>query len=143
MNTTTTNKNPRTTSKEVKTKIQDYVLSCVSTEDFTEHDGTLKTSLEIICSEFKRVACYENNIKNLKTYQAAFIDWIWGLPTCFQVDYTNYEILDKMASFGLPLPTNKEESQGIDLFTYLVFREFVAVCTKNKVNFWAYCHYSK
>lgn len=127
----------KTNSKEVKAAMQAHLLDCIDTRDFNQHDGSLKTSLQIICEEFKRVAIYPYNLKHFKTYQACFIDWLQGLPSCFEVEFTNHGILEKMKSFGLPLPTNKDESQGIDLYHYLVFREFLSLCKSNKVDFWA------
>ena len=124
----------RTNSKEVKAAIQAYIISTIDTSGFTGHDGTLKTSLEIIAAEFKRVALFDNNIRYHKTYQACFIDWLQGLPSCINIDYMNYRILELMESFGLPLPANKEETDGIDLFFALIYREYLSICKQNSVS---------
>lgn len=137
MNTQTTVK---TTNKEVKAKIQAYVIDCISTEGYDVKDDSLKTSLELVCEEFNSAACYKHNLLRLKTYQEVFIDWLDGLPSCFSIEYYDNEILKLMASFGLPLPANKEPEDGIKLFKYLIFREFTTLCKKNGVNFWDYCH---
>lgn len=138
--TKTQTKNPRTTSREVKAKIQSYVIDCISTDGFPVKDDTLKTSLELVCAEFNSAACYRYNLLRLKTYQEIFIDWLDGLPSCFSIECYNGATLELMASFGLPLPSNKEPEDGIKLFKYLIFREFVALCKKNNINFWAYCN---
>ena len=56
-----------------------------------------------------------------------------GLPSCLSIEFSNYGILGKMAEFGLPLPANKDEEQGIDLYYNLIFREFVAILKENKL----------
>lgn len=118
--------------------MQAHLLDCIDTREFNQHDGTLKTSLQIICEEFKRVALYDYNKQRYHgNYQGMFIDWLQGLPSCFEVEFTNHGILQKMAAIGLPLPANKDESQGIDLYHYLVFREFISLCKKNEVDFWS------
>jgi hypothetical protein len=124
----------KTNCKEVKTVIQKYVIDCIDTSDYPEIKTDLKNQLSFIVDEFHRVAMYSNNIHRFKgNYQQLFIDWLSGLPSYFNVEYRNYEILELMSSFGLPLPANKEESQGIDLFYYLVYREFLTLLKKNNL----------
>lgn len=139
----TTHKNPRTTSKEVKTAIQNYILGAIDTEDYPEVSNTIPAQLEFICSEFKRVAGYKNNLSFHKTYQQCFIDWFQGMPSYFDISVYNYDIIHElMPSFGLPLPSNKTESEGIELFNYLIYREFIALCKKNKVDFYSFLNWN-
>lgn len=137
---TTATPPPRTNTKEVKAKIQAYIIECISTDGFPVKDDSLAASLELICSEFKAAACYKHNILRLGSFQDIFIDWLQGLPSCLNIEYWTDEIIKLMESFGLPLPQNKTEQDGVNLFHYLIFREFVALCRKNKVDFWAYCN---
>lgn len=69
-----TTKNPRTTSKEVKAKIQAYIIDCISTDGFDIQDNTLRAGLLLVCEEFHSAACYRHNLLKLKTYQEVFID---------------------------------------------------------------------
>ncbi len=62
-----------------------------------------------------------------------FIDWLQGLPSCLNIEFVNYKILDLMAGFGLPLPANKTEDQGIDMFFYLIYREFNKLLKQNNL----------
>ena len=124
----------RTNNKVVRDAIKKYVLSCIDTSDYNEHTGELIDSLNIIKSEIERCAFYPNNLRKLKTYQACFIDWLHGLPGCLNIEFRNYEILELMKSFSLPLPANNDETDSINLFYYLVYREFSAICKANKVN---------
>jgi len=137
---TTAIKKVRTNSKEVKTAIQNYILSAIDTDGQFNHELSIEDQLTFICSEFKRVAGYKNNIKHHGTYQQCFIDWFQGMPSYFNIEVYNTEILLLMASFGLPLPDNKDESEGVQLFNNLIFINFVDLCKKFKVDFWAYCN---
>jgi len=136
----TNTKSPRTTSKEVKQKIQSYIIDCISTDGFPVPDNSLKSGLQLVCEEFNSAACYRHNLLRLKTYQEVFIDWLQGLPSCLSVEYYDNEIIKLMEYFGLPLPENKDIQDGVTLFRYLIFREFVALCKRNDVDFWSYCN---
>jgi hypothetical protein len=132
----TTIKTVKTNSKEVKTAVQKYIIDCIDTSDFEGHiEGDTKNDLQIIADEFKRVALYPNNLRNLGSYQACFIDWLQGLPSCINIDYMTYRQLEILESLGLPLPANKDKMDGVNLFYYLIFREFSALCRKYKVSF--------
>jgi len=126
-------KKVRITNDAVRAKIQNYIFDCVDTEDFESHTGDMQTSLEIIWKEFQRVALYANNLRNLKSYEACFIDWLQGLPGCLNIDYMTYRQLELMAQFGLPLPEGKDEMDGVNLFYKLIYREFCRVSELNGV----------
>ena len=136
----TTAKTFRTNSKQVKTAIQSYILNCIDTEfqDEVPENATIPEQLNFICSEFKRVAGFKNNISYHKTYQKCFIDWFQGMPSYFNIEVYNSDILELMASFGLPLPSNKDESDGIELFNNLIFINFVDLCKKYKNEVYIY-----
>jgi hypothetical protein len=127
----------RTNTKVVKTAVQQYIIDSLSAEGFNIPD-TLPAKLENVCAEFKSAAGYRNNILRNKTYQNCFIDWLQGLPSSINITVYNHEIMELMESFGLPKPENKTEEQGIDLFYYLIFSNFVDLCKKHKVDFYSY-----
>ena len=130
----------KTNNKIVKTAIQKYIIDCIDTSEQGLKDNiTLPEQLEFICSEFKRVAGYEYNLKRLPNIQERFTDWHSGLPSYFNIEYRNWEIIKElMPSFNLPLPANKTEEQGIKLFYNLIYINFLDLCKKNKVNFYQY-----
>ena len=113
----------KTNNKIVKTAIQKYIIDCIDTsEQGLNENINLAGKLEFICSEFKRVAGYEYNLKRFPNVQERFIDWLLGLPSYFNIEYYNDEIINVlMPSFSLPLPANKTEEQGIKLFYNLIF----------------------
>ena len=124
----------KTNCKEVKTKVQEYIINYIDTEDYPEVKPSLRDQLTFIVDEFYRVAMHPHNIHRLKgNYQALFIDWLSGLPSYFNIEYRNFEILELMASFGLPLPDNKDETDGVNLFYYLIYREFLTLLKKHNL----------
>lgn len=106
----------KTNSKEVKQAVQSYILQAI---DFTgyEVESTLANALKYYKSE-------SGPIRGRETVQEHFIDFLMGLPSWFNIEYCNWDILQLMKSWGLPLPVNKTEEEGIKLFHYLIFREF-------------------
>ena len=122
----------KTNCKEVKTALQSYIIDCIDTTEYPEIKTDLKNQLTFIVDEFHRVNCYPVNMQRYKgNYQALFTDWHSGLPSYFNIEYRNYAILELMASFGLPLPSDKDETDGINLFYHLVYREFLTLLKKN------------
>jgi ketopantoate reductase len=126
----------KTNSKEVKVKIQSYIIDCIDLSDYDNvKQDTDKDKLQFIVSEFHRVAIYPYNLHHFaNNYQKMFTDWTMGLPGYFNIEYRNYRILELMAEFGLPLPANKTEEQGIELFFVLVYREFNALLSKHNLS---------
>jgi len=130
----------KTNNKIVKDAIQKYIINCIDIEEQGLPENiTLAGQLEFICSEFKRVAGYEYNLRRLPNIQERFIDWLSGLPSYFNIEYRNYEIVSElMPSFNLPLPANKTEDQGVKLFYCLIYMNFLDLCKKHKVDFYKY-----
>ncbi|MEO6306174.1 MAG: hypothetical protein ABIP51_23705 [Bacteroidia bacterium] len=122
-----------TNSIFVKIPVQNYIINCLSTDGYDTPSDTLKEKLQLVFDEFKNAAIFPNNIKRLGTYQACFIDWLNGAPSVLSIELYTHKIMDIMASWGLPLPANKDEMDGVNLFHYLIYREFMNLCKKNKV----------
>lgn len=125
----------RTNSKEVKEKIQAYIISCIDTEQFPEHDGTLWKSLFLVANELQINAFTKYELKQNGTYQKAFIYYLMGLPSYFSIEVYNSEVIKLMESFGLPLPANKDISDGVELFNNLIYINFCDLCKKNGLVF--------
>lgn len=125
----------KTNSKQVKEAIQKYIVECFNTEEFEDHDGTTKKSIEIVLTDFARVALYKNNLHNLKSYQACFVDWIMGLPHALAIEFRTFAILELMAGFGLPLPEGKEEVDGEELFRNLIYLNLIDMAKREGIDY--------
>jgi len=112
----------KTNSKEVKQAVQAYIMSCI---DFSNYGkgNTIANCLEAYKSE-------SAPLRRNESIQEHFIYFLNGLPSWLSIEYYNHAILELMASWGLPLPKNKDEQDGIDLYHYLIFREFCALLKK-------------
>jgi len=118
----------RTTNKQVVEKIRAYIQESIDSARVSDYPG-----LDIlqVAADYKRVAHYPANFAYFKhNQQAMFKDWMQGLPSILPMDYTNYGILQVMESFGLPLPEGKSEEDGVELFYYLIYREFCRMLKK-------------
>ena len=124
----------KTTSKEFKAIVRAYIAECVSVDGYEGNFPDFGSKLALVVNAAKQAAFFPDNIKRFG-YQGAFIDWLWGLPSCFNVDYENYRILEILESWGLPLPKGKDETDAINFFMNLIYREFSALCRINKINF--------
>tara|TARA_R100001244_G_scaffold54060_1_gene46806 strand:- start:2839 stop:3228 length:390 start_codon:yes stop_codon:yes gene_type:complete len=111
----------RTTRKEVKNAVQAHILDCVNCEDF-EIEDTEHEKVKLIRDEFNRVAVYPHNLHRFKNYQGCFTDYLNGAPMHFLI--YNHEILEEMENnWHLPQPENKDISDSVNLYHYLIFRE--------------------
>lgn len=131
----------KTNSKQVKAAIQQYIIDSLDNSCHPESGDDLTSKLTLVCDEFKSAAVFANNIKRYGTWQAVFIDWLMGLPSCLSIEYYTKEILELMASWGLPLPVNKTEQDGEDLYRQLIYVNFLDLCKKHKVNYYSYLNY--
>lgn len=131
----------RTNSKEVKAAIQKHIIDCLDNSGYPNCGDDLTSKLVLVCEEFKNASVFANNIKRLGDWQAVFIDWLGGLPSSLSIEYYTKEILELMASWGLPLPANKTEQDGEQLYRSLIYINFLDLCKKNKVNFYSYLNY--
>lgn len=112
----------RTTNKQVVNKIRAYIQESIDAAASSDYPGL--DILQVV-ADFKRVSYYPANFERFKhNRQAMFKDWMQGLPSILPMDYSNYDILQVMSSWGLPLPPDKDETDGIELFYWLIFREF-------------------
>lgn len=100
------------TRKEQTTLINNYMLSAVDCEGFTAKsvgpEGTIidmpvvcttdKDKVNFVMGEFERYD-YANNVERIPNTQLRFADWLMGLPSCFNIDYANYRILEIVISW--------------------------------------------
>jgi len=129
----TTNKPLRTTSKEVKTKIQNYILDCINTDGFDVDVKTEEEKINFLIDEYRRDYVFKDNLLRYKTYQNLFIEWIMGLPSCFNVHYTNFEILELVKEWNGYVPPDNKVYDTIENFRRLIFRELCVLARKYKV----------
>ena len=93
----------------MESKINKYILECV---DFSGYESikadTDKEKLAELFKVFKSEQGY--NISRVGI-QTAFKEWVQGLPSCFNVDFENYKILEFAEQIGSIKPNATESEQ--------------------------------
>jgi hypothetical protein len=122
-----------TNSKCFNEEVQKHIIERLST-DQTE---VLKEQLQDVVDEFKNwYGPYEQ--KRNPNIQSAFINWLWGLPSCINQEYENYEITQAYNSFFInceALPKETEQEKINMYYMYWIFKGFKALCKKEGVQF--------
>jgi hypothetical protein len=90
--------------------IETYIFECIDFSDYqkrpTEKSEQIKYLFEIFRTEKGKV--------NIFTEKSTFIDWLYGLPSCFKQDYQQFKVIELCEKFGLKQPKN--EYQLFDFF---------------------------
>jgi len=121
----------RTTKKEITAPIRNYILNHINPTDYNVEAETDKEKLEFLVSTYIAEYPAKYHLKHSGSYQKMFIDYIQGLPTCFNVDFRYYEIVNVMESWGLPQPEDKTGHESAELFYRLIYREVNALLRKH------------
>jgi hypothetical protein len=79
-----------------------YILGCIDLE------GSDAEKLEYLRERFVSEYCHANNLKYYGSYQKCLAGWIAGRPSCFNVDFENYRILELAREWG-SIPANASE----------------------------------
>jgi len=89
---------------------EDYVIDSISSEGYDEQPKTKKEKLQFLYDTFKDE--YWNNNPSVQRLgeTKAFEEWIKGLPSSYNIEFSNYDIL-KLAKRSGSLPENATEKQ--------------------------------
>jgi hypothetical protein len=122
----------RTTNKEFKSQIQEYILNGLN-EEFGE---TTKEQLQALTSEFNNwYSPYEK--KRTPNRQEAFKEFLNGLPSSLHTEWTNYGINQTLKGWfetvGEPYK-EKDSDKELELHHNLVYRELNTLLKKNDLN---------
>lgn len=96
-------------TKEQNQKVNQYIIDCIDSECYGVETKTDKEKLSFIFDTFKKEKGWEINQRRKNT-QVIFADWLSGLPSCFNIEFMNYKILE-LAKKWETLPENPTEKQ--------------------------------
>ena len=115
-------------SKALDTQVKQYIIEAISNTGYELMSfDTPEDKLTFLKNTFKRE--YGYMIGRIGE-QKAFQEWIMGLPTCFSIDFENYEILKLAVKWGYygDCLTEKEKdkvlSNWFNLITVKTFQLF-------------------
>jgi hypothetical protein len=108
-----------------------YLIGCIDLE------GSNTEKLHSVLIEFNRVANYDNNKRNIPNLQNRFADWLQGLPSCINVDFENYRIIEIAKEWGSigKDATDKQEDKILDNWFNFISCKFFQLCKQNKVDY--------
>ena len=110
-----------------------YLIECI---DLSECDlkpaENMQELLQQVFNEFKseKLAHHDNWLKYYGSLYNAFYDWLQGLPSCYNIDYESYKILQLAEQWGQIKPnlTPKQREKREDFILNNWFN-FVTVKT--------------
>lgn len=93
------------------TFINPYILDCIDSSGYEITCNTDKEKLQFLYNTFISEYWHDYNKKYYNgNIIAAFTLWLRGLPSCFNVDFENYVILQIAKRWG-SIPDNASERQ--------------------------------
>lgn len=117
-------------------KINPYLMDAISTEGYDKIIETDKNKLQHVADCFKSEYCHPENMRRYPNHQNRFAEWLKGLPSCYNIDFENYRILELAQEWGSLSPDATEKQQDKILenwFNFIALKTF-QLMRKNNVS---------
>lgn len=83
--------------------MEEYIFECIDFSDYPKQPETKGGKIAYLLE-----VCRSEKTRNYyKTEKLMFIDWCYGLPACFNMDYMEYRVVELCDKFGLSVPKNE------------------------------------
>lgn len=124
-----------TANKKVKTAIENYILNAIDGEGYEREPETEQQKMLFLATTFKSEYCYPQNFAIHGTVQNILAEWIAGLPSCFNIDFSYSDILKTAKSFGnLPeTMTVKQEDKILSNWFNFIAAKTLQLMNKNGI----------
>lgn len=126
----------RTQRNEV---INAYILGCIDSDGYDVTTTTDKEKVQFLIDTFNKEY---NHAENKRYYghnntQRIFTEWCKGLPSCFNIEFTNYDILQLGAKWGMLDSTASESKKDTFINNYWngLYMAVKRVAKLNKIQF--------
>jgi hypothetical protein len=128
-------KNITVSKVERNVLIYDYIISCINGEGYNVELTNDKEKVLFLWETFKKEYCYPENIHYYGSIQNVFVNWCMGLPSSFNVLFTNNDILNLGKEWDLILESDSESKKDKFVASYWarLYSSFLQVARKNKV----------
>lgn len=117
-------------TKETRENYYKYILDCIDAENYGVDVKTDAEKLRFLHDTFVKEYWQGLHITRYKTKENGFREYIAGLPSCFNIDFTNFDIINLAKRMG-SLPENASEKQEdkiienyFSFIAHLTFRLF-------------------
>lgn len=119
----------------LKQKQMQYVLDAICTENYSVSAETDKEKLQFLIDTFKKEYLYEQTLKQYGSIQRVFEEWIKGLPSSFNIDYSDYNIMQIGVEWGILKAgfTDKQMDQFVMSWWTRIFMIVRQLAHKNKI----------
>lgn len=132
----------KSNSKLFKTKVQNYILDCIDIENIDDPTITEKLQYIVDCFEIEKFKPYKEQYKKLFNVgvnkQAVFIDWLQGLPSSINLEFSTYDIKQLLISWYEESEEQAEKYNNVEIdkqFYTLIYNNFVDLCKQNNIKF--------
>lgn len=98
-----------TNNAEFKNNVYSYILSCIDGEGYGIELNTDKEKINFVFDTFKKEYSYQIEYYG-SNINRAFSEYLMGLPSCINIDFENYKILEIAKKWG-SIPQNPNEIQ--------------------------------
>ncbi|NCC71385.1 hypothetical protein EOM09_07435 [bacterium] len=117
-------------TKENKQDIEKYILNSIDSENYNIILENEKQKLEFVYNTF--INEFGFRIKQIGLY-SAFSEYLQGLPSCINIDFYNYKILELAQSWGQEVETEKQQDKVINQWFDFITNQFFKLCKKYKI----------
>ena len=103
---------------------KEYILSCISSDGYDQEPKTDPEKLRFLYDTFISEKGWE--IKRIGLVPC-FEDWIRGLPSSFNIDFSNYDILELAKKWdSIPLNATEDQEHKIldNYFNFITAKTF-------------------
>lgn len=90
-------------TKELNQIIRNYILSAIDLDGYDQYKGVQLNEhdrLQAVYTIFKSEYCYPQNLQRYGSEQNVFAQWLMGLPSCINIAFENYRILELGREWG-------------------------------------------
>lgn len=114
-------------TKEIRTKVEAYILDCITPEGYGVVCNSDKEKLNFLYSTFINEYGYPQNFKRYGNEQNVFVEWLKGLPSVFRVHFTNYDILEQLREWGIIKGEVRNEQYYLEIWWKKIYMVFQAM----------------
>jgi len=115
-----------------------YILSCINKEvGGIDQELTTPEKLQHVIDCFNSEANYEYNKKRVRNLHERFSGWLMGLPSCINIDFENYKIIEiakEWNSIPQDAKTGQENKILNNWFNFITVK-FFQLCDQNKIDY--------
>jgi hypothetical protein len=113
----------RTNSKIYINAIQKYLLESINFDGFEDLELNNSQKIDYLFNEFESTSNYKYNLQRYPNLQERLKNWIQGLPSCLDIAFTNYDILELSKKLhSVDELTEKQEDTILEnYFNHLAF----------------------